>query len=97
MYKDSECYYQLINSKVTSISNNTVPKNWENLPNGSLVIIVVFVHVVVAGAMMHVSNGVLVHGCVGLRSGVERRWDAVAGFTAVITVSIIHSTVWIII
>lgn len=54
-------------------------------------------HVIVAGAMVHVTDGVLVHGCVGLRSGVEWRRDAVAGFTAVITVSIIHSTVWIVI
>lgn len=82
---------------MTIISSKTAPKNWENLPNGSLVVIVIFVHVIVAGAMVHVSDGVLVHGCVGLRSGVERRWDAVAGFTAVITVSIVHSTVWIVI
>lgn len=81
----------------TSISNNTAPKIWENVPNGSLVIIVVVVCVVVTGAMVQISDRVLVHGCVGLRSGVERRWDAVAGFAAVITVSIIHSTVWIII
>jgi len=80
-----------------SISNNIAPKNWENVPNSSLVIIVVVASVVVTGAMVHVSDGVLVHGCVGLGSGVERRWDAVAGFAAVITVSIIHSTVWIII
>lgn len=97
LYIDSEWYNQVINAKVTSINNNTAPKNWENVPNGSLVIIVVVVHVVIEGAMVHVSDGVLVHGCVGLRSGVERRWDAVAGFAAVITVSIVHSTVWIII
>lgn len=97
MYKHSECYYQLIDAKMPSIRHYTTLKNWDNIPNCPLVIIVVVLHVVVAGSMLHLSDGVLVHGCVGLRCGVERRGYAVAGFAAVITVSIIHSTVWIII
>lgn len=68
-----------------------------HLPNGSLVIVVVVIYVIVERALLHVSDGVLVHGRVGLGGGVEWRWDAVAGFAAVVTVSIIDSAVWIII
>lgn len=68
-----------------------------HLPNGSLVIVVVVIYVVVARAVVHVSDGVLVHGRVGLGGGVERRRHAVAGFAAVVAVSIIHGAVWIII
>lgn len=46
---------------------------------------------------MHVANGVLVHGGVRLGCGVIGRRDTVARLTAVITVSIVHCTIWIII
>lgn len=44
-----------------------------------------------------VSHGILVHGSVGLRRGVEWRRDAVAGLTAVVAVPVIHSAVLVLV
>lgn len=49
------------------------------------------------GAVLLVSDGVLVDGGIGLGRGVVRRRDAVTGLTAIVTVSVIHSTVWVLI
>lgn len=62
-----------------------------------LIIAVRGVRVGVTGRSLLVAHGILVDGCVGLRSGVERGWDAIAGLTAVVTVPIIHSTVRVIV
>ncbi len=50
-----------------------------------------------AGTAVLVAHGILVDRGVGLRCAVVRRWDAVTGLTAVITVSVIHRAVWIIV
>lgn len=51
----------------------------------------------VRGVELVSQDGVLVHGGVGLRHGVEGRGDAVTGLTAVVTVSVVHRTVWVLI
>lgn len=53
--------------------------------------------ITVGVSVLLVSHGVLVHGGVGLRGGVVRGRDAVTGLTAVVTVPVIHSAVWILI
>lgn len=72
------------------------------LPDGSLVRVVhlVALHGVsvgVAGALLLVPHGVLVHGGVGLGCGVVGWGDAVAGLAAVVTVPVIHGTVGVIV
>lgn len=52
---------------------------------------------VASGAAVLVADGILVDGGVGLRCTVEGRRDAVTGFAAIVTVPVIHSTVWILI
>lgn len=49
------------------------------------------------GAVLLVSDGVLVDGGVGLRRGIVGGRDAVTGLTAVVTVSVVHRTVWVLI
>lgn len=46
---------------------------------------------------MLVADGILVDGGVGLGCAVVWRGDAVTGFTAIVAVSVVHSTVWVLI
>lgn len=50
-----------------------------------------------SGAAVLVADGILVDRGIGLRCAVEGRGDAVTGFTAIVTVPVIHGTVWILI
>lgn len=69
------------------------------LPHGSLVVVVQLLDGAVVGGVRGVAlvslDGVLVHGGVGLRCGVEGWRNAVTSLTAVVTVSIVHRTVWV--
>lgn len=50
-----------------------------------------------SGAAVLVGDGILVDWGIGLRRAVVGRRDAVTGFTAIVTVPVIHGTVWILI
>lgn len=50
-----------------------------------------------SGVAVLVADGILVDRSIGLGCAVVGRGDAVTGFTAIIAVSIIHCTVWILI
>lgn len=67
------------------------------LPHGSLIVVVEVLYVVVARAVVGVSDGVLVHGGVGLGRRVEGWRDAVARLAAVVAVSVVHCAVGVII
>ncbi len=59
--------------------------------------------VVVAGAWVRkapgttvlLADGILVHRGIGLGCAVVRRGDAITGFTAIVTVSVVYSAVWV--
>lgn len=67
------------------------------LPHGSVVVVQLMDFVVVGLSVVLVPHGVLVHGCIGLGGGVVGRRDAVTGLTTVVTVPVIHGTVWILV
>lgn len=48
-----------------------------------------------SGAAVLLADGVLVDGGVGLGRAVVGRGDAVTGFTAIVAVPVVHSTVWV--
>lgn len=50
-----------------------------------------------SGVAVLVADGILVHRSVGLRCAIVGRGDAGTGFTAIITVPVVHSAVWILI
>lgn len=50
-----------------------------------------------SGAAVLLADGILVNRGVGLRCAVVGRRNAVTGFAAIVTVSIIHSTIWVLI
>ena len=50
-----------------------------------------------SGAAVLVADGILVDRGIGLRCAVVGRGDAVTGFAAIVTVPVIHGTVWILI
>lgn len=59
-------------------------------------VIVQLMDVIIVGlSVVLLPPGILVHGSVGLGGGVERRWDAVTGLTAVVAVPVVHSAVWV--
>lgn len=72
-------------------------------PDISLMVVVLVLVVTSAwireasGAAVLLADGILVDRGVGLRCAVVGRWNAVTGFTAIVTVSIIHSTIWVLI
>lgn len=66
------------------------------IPHGS-VAIVQLIDVIIVVSVVLVPHGILVHGSVGLRGGVEGRRDAVAGLTAVVAVPVVHSAVWVVV
>lgn len=47
------------------------------------------------GAAVLMADGILVDRSIGLGCAVVGRGDAVTGFTAIVAVSVIHSTVWV--
>lgn len=53
--------------------------------------------IIVGVSVVLVPHGVLVHGSVGLGGGVVGRRHAVTGLTAVVTVPVVHSAVWILV
>lgn len=50
-----------------------------------------------SGAAVLVADGILVDRSIGLRCAIVGRGDAVTGFTAIITVPVVHGTIWILI
>ncbi len=50
-----------------------------------------------SGAAVLVADGILVHRGVGLRCAIVGRGDAVTGFTAIVAVPVVHSTVLVLI
>lgn len=50
-----------------------------------------------SGAAVLVADGILVDRGIGLRCAIVGRGDAITGFTAIITVPVVHGTIWILI
>lgn len=49
----------------------------------------------VSGAAVLVADGILVDRSVGLGCAIVGRGDTITGFTAIVAVPVIHSTVWV--
>lgn len=75
--------------------NNHTPDS--PLPRILGVLAVASLWIEVSGAAVLVADGILVDRSVGLRCAVVGRRDAIAGFTAIVTVPVVHSAVWVLV
>lgn len=80
----------------------TIDKEISRHAPDSPLMVIVYVLVVarvwvreVSGAAVLVADGILVDRSIGLGCAIVGRGDTITGFTAIVTVPVIHSAVWV--